>query len=1551
MADNNNNNGSHYVAENAVFSCNQGVAPAQLQVMQNQTLCVQNQLVATDKEVTFNPPAQTFGTCSLNPNKQAGQPCMYASNGQWNPSTVYLSNGKSVLVEDSELICPVFGGKVGVIYHGQTASVSVAQLETCETELAPSIMKVENKANDNKKKKKAITGFAVNKIKRGTIISSKVKEIYVRKGENITVEVGDPATLTPEQKKYVSWIIGRKYGEKEVEKEKKTGTGRNAKTVKEKVKEDLYMCEFFDTYQSPFVFHLDFLGEYFIEGVGYKKGTYRKLEIIKKNKQYWDIEKNWRFDSDDLSVPTDKNASFLIHVVENSIKSIFVEETGVIKKADEKNYYAKQGSTLKIKVNTFFDNYDTNWEIVHCDISQKAGTVPEDMYQYTDGSLELTLTPKNAGEIYTVNFRMHRKYKISKKHDTEGEKTEVEEREDREPISTKGIFIHCYDVVKIVGKGTSWGNDDVSDTISKARPGACITFKVVREDGTVTDEDLEKVDWKITYLEKPGLLDKEENDKKEISYEFLSPGRYQITASLKDTRFTNGGILTENGEVIKNGNCTEKKITHEIEIKNNKVTGIRLGNISRYIYAGVKYPIELKYDYGDKTSGSEKKSVKFNVDDGAEIIGNSFFKASVEKEYNLRAVLNWETCSKKIKVVMPTYDKWQFSDSKGKKINQIARFRNNGQSYEFGIDVSVPAWQILKGMTENKNVYVVLYGLGTVIKLYNNVKLSDEGSFSITKISVKEIIDILKKKGVYKGKGDVLINFNVHNMPTDQIRNINRTNKQGIYLGTCSLRITDKFVKEGSFIDPDKDNKKLIDIKKYGDKVKVWLRILNPGDRKLCLRVYENKSKSWFWEKNPIVYEKKDFQIDDDGNVEIEIPTNGGKIKKDEHGDKKLPRLFYFQLECDDKVVYSYPQSPGDLYNYDVIKNKEQITNNKQEQSKARSYFEQLKLLPETKDSEYCETYSKLVPVVIGEEEKKKDDKKDDCRCPNCHEDAAKLKERLKKIFPNATDENVKIAAETYTTYMKKFQMDTCWIKAHFFAQAYIETGGTLSPKSEGFNYSVANLYYSGTFSKFKEKKELCAEYGACNNEANFKYKYKTKSKSIIIKTFEKSWLGSIKPHSCDQKKLANYVYSDKSELGNKGGDDGWNFRGRGVTQVTGRNAYETIEKILKTVGYDGDCDISSSLEKADRVATVELGIVSSMAFFWYKNANMYRLCNGKADDADVENVSNKVGAKNPECKMEIEGEPCISNHNGKKMAFRKIMKKNFEVDDCKWDEFTEEEEKLKMASYHIYANGHVEKHIPANLEDKDHYAYFYHTEDGVCVEICRRTIKKVRKMKEDSKVTKYTGKEPSSDKYDELWTYSVSGTDGEKAYIMKNGDRIVYPRPAAKKKGRVPYLYKAGEGDTELVQINEGCGGNKFSFNDKINGIKFSYTITNGTQRFFSNPDVFACFIGIIVEIDYDLEGAGNVDEKNTGYPSVSHKNGYAFDFRYKTEDEDKDIKLLEAAYKFRCCQVLIGTKYEGGRRASVLNVQCRKDHNDHIHVSVYGSATKICQPTIIKE
>ena len=46
--------------------------------------------------------------------------------------------------------------------------------------------------------------------------------------------------------------------------------------------------------------------------------------------------------------------------------------------------------------------------------------------------------------------------------------------------------------------------------------------------------------------------------------------------------------------------------------------------------------------------------------------------------------------------------------------------------------------------------------------------------------------------------------------------------------------------------------------------------------------------------------------------------------------------------------------------------------------------------------------------------------------------------------------------------------------------------------------------------------------------------------------------------------------YGNRSDLGNRGFDDGYNFRGRGAIQLTGRNHYERFNKWLTSNGYKG---------------------------------------------------------------------------------------------------------------------------------------------------------------------------------------------------------------------------------------------------------------------------------------------------------------------------------------------------------------------------------------------
>ena len=68
--------------------------------------------------------------------------------------------------------------------------------------------------------------------------------------------------------------------------------------------------------------------------------------------------------------------------------------------------------------------------------------------------------------------------------------------------------------------------------------------------------------------------------------------------------------------------------------------------------------------------------------------------------------------------------------------------------------------------------------------------------------------------------------------------------------------------------------------------------------------------------------------------------------------------------------------------------------------------------------------------------------------------------EELKKIFTHADDATLKKVAEAYTKHMKELAMNTCWNKAHFFAQAVVESGKKLElHEGESVNYLADDLY------------------------------------------------------------------------------------------------------------------------------------------------------------------------------------------------------------------------------------------------------------------------------------------------------------------------------------------------------------------------------------------------------------------------------------------------------------------------------------------------------------
>lgn len=119
---------------------------------------------------------------------------------------------------------------------------------------------------------------------------------------------------------------------------------------------------------------------------------------------------------------------------------------------------------------------------------------------------------------------------------------------------------------------------------------------------------------------------------------------------------------------------------------------------------------------------------------------------------------------------------------------------------------------------------------------------------------------------------------------------------------------------------------------------------------------------------------------------------------------------------------------------------------------------------------------------------------------------------------------------------------------AHFFAQTYHESGGFLV-LSENLNYSEQGL----------------------------------------LTTFPSHFNQSIAAAYARQpEKIANHVYANKNGNGDENSGDGWNFRGRGCIQLTGRSNYQAF------ANYSNRPDVMTNPD----LLLGELAFTSALFFF-----------------------------------------------------------------------------------------------------------------------------------------------------------------------------------------------------------------------------------------------------------------------------------------------------------------------------------------------------------------
>ncbi|SER02063.1 DUF4280 domain-containing protein [Epilithonimonas lactis] len=128
--------GKYFVVQKGMVCCDKGAKFPNFKVTSHQKHYWNDEkgeadyLAVTEDDLTFNPAAMPFGTCSV----KNGNPCAYAPAGKWTKTYEKVKvMGKSAVTEISELMCAT-GGKITVMKHGQQSEAGKSNVNNANSQ-------------------------------------------------------------------------------------------------------------------------------------------------------------------------------------------------------------------------------------------------------------------------------------------------------------------------------------------------------------------------------------------------------------------------------------------------------------------------------------------------------------------------------------------------------------------------------------------------------------------------------------------------------------------------------------------------------------------------------------------------------------------------------------------------------------------------------------------------------------------------------------------------------------------------------------------------------------------------------------------------------------------------------------------------------------------------------------------------------------------------------------------------------------------------------------------------------------------------------------------------------------------------------------------------------------------------------------------------------------------------------------------------------------------------------------------------------------------------
>ena len=175
-------------------------------------------------------------------------------------------------------------------------------------------------------------------------------------------------------------------------------------------------------------------------------------------------------------------------------------------------------------------------------------------------------------------------------------------------------------------------------------------------------------------------------------------------------------------------------------------------------------------------------------------------------------------------------------------------------------------------------------------------------------------------------------------------------------------------------------------------------------------------------------------------------------------------------------------------------------------------------------------------------------------------------KDMVKKVLDQVSDKDAEIIAQEVNRVAKKFHLDTELRLSHFFAQ--------LKHESVGGKKAEENLNYTNN-NKLQRKLEYRKHHDNFPQNVNYDFhKLKGKEKEIAV---------------------AEVLYWHKN--GNIKLDDGYNYRGGGLIQLTGRYNYTDFNRWYHQ-NYNDHTDFVNNPREIEKT---KYAIISAI-YFWEKN-------------------------------------------------------------------------------------------------------------------------------------------------------------------------------------------------------------------------------------------------------------------------------------------------------------------------------------------------------------